>query len=85
MDNYVLTKEDLINLSHKIYESGCFGYLDLKDSICETLIDEFLHNNKQKAQDNSFNKVLGNNSFSFSSVPEYAGTTFFISSNTTDF
>ena len=42
MQQYKLTKAELESLTRKIYEEACCGYLDLKDSVCERMVTEFL-------------------------------------------
>ena len=42
MKYYSLTREDLVSLLQQAYESGCHGYMDLKDSYVESLILDFL-------------------------------------------
>lgn len=50
-DKYEINKESLLGLSRKIYEEGCGGYMDLRDSACEKLVEEFLHDKKTKKED----------------------------------
>lgn len=44
---YSVTRTSLFELLKKAFESGCYGYLDLRDSNCETLLDEFLEENNK--------------------------------------
>jgi hypothetical protein len=40
--HYKLTQEDLEDFAKKVYEEACYGYLDLKDSVCVGLVSTFL-------------------------------------------
>jgi hypothetical protein len=42
MAYYKIKKEELDCLVRKIYELSCNGYLDLKDCICDSLVNNFL-------------------------------------------
>lgn len=42
MSQYKITKEELSNLAHDIYEEACGGYLDLKEAICDKIVMEFI-------------------------------------------
>ena len=42
MKHYKLTQEDLEDFAKKVYEEACYGYLDLKDSVCVGLVSTFL-------------------------------------------
>jgi len=42
MKHYKLTQEDLEDFAKKVYEEACYGYLDLKDSVCVGLVSIFL-------------------------------------------
>ena len=39
---YKITNEELAVFARKIYEEACYGYLDLKDSVCERLVKDFI-------------------------------------------
>lgn len=39
---YEVDRELLVELSKKIYEEACLGYMDLKDAVCERLVEEFI-------------------------------------------
>ena len=41
-DFYKISKDSLIELSKRIYEEACGGYMDLRDSACEKFIEDFL-------------------------------------------
>lgn len=45
---YEIDRESLIELSKKIYEEACLGYMDLKESVWENLIEEFLKDKNSK-------------------------------------
>lgn len=47
MINFNLTKDELENFAKKIYEEACFGYLDLKESVCEKMVSDFLDGKEQ--------------------------------------
>lgn len=49
-DMYELDRESLVELSKKVYEEACLGYMDLKDSICEKLVEEFLSGKNKKEE-----------------------------------
>lgn len=40
--NYKINREELLGLAKKIYEEACYGYLDLKESVCDRLVRDFL-------------------------------------------
>lgn len=42
MKEYKITKESLLELTKKIYQESCNGYLDLAEATCESMIEEFL-------------------------------------------
>lgn len=52
-DKYEISKESLLELSKKIYEEACMGYMDLCDSACEKLVEEFLDDKKTKKEDST--------------------------------
>jgi hypothetical protein len=37
---FKLTKEELVKILCIAYEEGCYGYIDLRDSVVERLIGE---------------------------------------------
>jgi hypothetical protein len=55
---YEIDKDSLLELSKKLYEEGCLGYMDLKDSICEKLVEEFLEDKKFKKSSEATNLNL---------------------------
>jgi len=50
-DFYEIDRESLVELSKKIYEEACLGYMDLKESVCENLVEEFLKDKNLKKAD----------------------------------
>lgn len=42
MSQYKITSDELSNLARDIYEEACGGYLDLKESICDKIIRDFV-------------------------------------------
>lgn len=42
MGSYIINRENLSVFIKKIYEEGAFGYLDLKESVCEKMLNDFL-------------------------------------------
>lgn len=42
MSQYVINEEDLSKFINKVYEEGAFGYIDLKESVCEKMLSDFL-------------------------------------------
>lgn len=47
-DKISLNKKEMLNLLFLAYESGCHGYLDLKNMSCEKILDDFIENNIKK-------------------------------------
>jgi hypothetical protein len=39
---YSLSKEELLELTKLVYEEASVGYLDLKESACERILNKFL-------------------------------------------
>lgn len=81
MTKYCLDESDLINLAQFAYELGCFGYYELKDSKCESLVHGFLEENKDKVEKKSSNLIFASNEFASSSLSGYSGSSFVVSSN----
>jgi len=52
---YETDRESLYELSKKIYEEACLGYMDLKESICERLVEEFLQDKLIRKNDSNTN------------------------------
>jgi hypothetical protein len=46
MTHYKISKEELETFAKKVYEEACYGYLDLKDSVCEGMLRDFLDGRK---------------------------------------
>jgi len=46
MNKYEIQEDELRNFVKKVYEEGCHGYLDLKDSMCELMVNVFLKDRK---------------------------------------
>lgn len=46
MTHYKISKEELEAFAKKVYEEACYGYLDLKDSVCDGMIRDFLDGRK---------------------------------------
>lgn len=44
--NYNLTREEIIQLAHMIFDQSVNSYLDLKESTCERLVSTFLLDKK---------------------------------------
>lgn len=42
MSHYKVTEGDLADLVRKIYEEACYGYMDLKESVCDRMLRDFL-------------------------------------------
>lgn len=42
MTSYNFSQDELLAFARKIYEEGCYGYMDLKESVCDSLIREFI-------------------------------------------
>jgi hypothetical protein len=54
-DLYEIDRESLVELSKKIYEEACLGYMDLKESVCENLVEEFLKDKSVKKTEEATN------------------------------
>lgn len=50
---YEISKDSLVELSKKIYEEACGGYMDLRDSACERIIEDFLADKDVKKLDDT--------------------------------
>jgi hypothetical protein len=48
MESYKITKQELASLILSVYEEACYGYIDLKESICDAYLENFL---KDKTKD----------------------------------
>lgn len=46
MFDFKINKFELEALLKKVYEEGCFGYLDLQESVCQKMLNEFLIDKK---------------------------------------
>jgi len=46
MTYYKISKEELEAFAKKVYEEACYGYLDLKDSVCDGMLRDFLDGRK---------------------------------------
>lgn len=42
MSQYKITNEELVDFARRIYEEACCGYLDLKDSVCDRMVRDFI-------------------------------------------
>jgi len=42
MTGYKFSQDELLAFAKKIYEEACYGYMDLKESVCDALVREFL-------------------------------------------
>jgi len=42
MTHYKISQDDLLAFAKKIYDEGCYGYMDLKESVCDLLVREFI-------------------------------------------
>lgn len=42
MSQYKLSQDELAVFIRKIYEEACYGYMDLKDSVCDRMLRDFL-------------------------------------------
>lgn len=56
---YQISKDSLIELSKRIYEEACGGYMDLRDSACEKFIEDFLadKDDVKKLNDTNLNEA----------------------------
>jgi hypothetical protein len=42
MTHYKFSQDELLAFAKKIYEEACYGYMDLKESVCDVLVREFI-------------------------------------------
>lgn len=42
MTYYKLEQDELLEFANKVYEEACYGYLDLKESVCYALVQKFI-------------------------------------------
>jgi hypothetical protein len=58
-DLYKINKDSLLELSKRIYEEACGGYMDLRDSVCEKFIEDFLadKDNVKKLEDTNLDSL----------------------------
>lgn len=42
MSLYKITDSELADLIRGIYEEACYGYMDLKESVCDRMLGDFL-------------------------------------------
>lgn len=56
---YQISKDSLVELSKRIYEEACGGYMDLRDSVCEKFIEDFLadKDDVKKIDDTNLNEA----------------------------
>lgn len=47
MKHYKISTDELMAFAQKIYDEGCHGYLDLKESFCESAMQEFVKEKKE--------------------------------------
>ena len=40
--HYKLERDELLAFAKRVYEEACYGYLDLKESVCDGLVREFI-------------------------------------------
>jgi len=88
-DSKIINKEELLIFVKSIYENGCYGHFDLKDSHCEKQVDKFFDNlPNAKAPDSTFklDVIPRMPNFHYITNPEIFtnSTQITISSNTTD-
>jgi hypothetical protein len=78
MFDYKINKLELEALLKKVYEEACFGYLDLQDSVCQKMLNDFLTDKKpvQPMQPIQSNK---NQFYTYASSSSTAGTYSFYS------
>lgn len=78
---YKLEQNELLMFAQKVYEEACCGYIDLKESVCDALVREFLDGK----QDISTNNETNNTTMIVSSMPSnFLGTeSYSVVNNTT--
>lgn len=62
---YELTKEELEKFARDIYDEACCGYMDLKETVCEGLLEHFLADKKAIYSNNllqNTNLIVGSRS-----------------------
>lgn len=60
MDYFKISREDLEIIIQKSYEEGSYGYMDLKDSVCNRLLREFLDSHSVMSPENNDLVVIEN-------------------------
>lgn len=83
MNSYKIDHDELLAFAKKIYDEACCGYMDLKESICDSLINEFVCKLTKESEIVSSEQVLnqdsitivntvGNTSFTSEIIPDYS-------------
>lgn len=65
MISYNLTQKQILDFALKIYEESTNGYLDLKESKCNKMVDDFL---ADKIKDDKASKEFSNYSATTTSI-----------------
>jgi len=68
-DNISISKDELIVLLKKAYEEGCYGYIDLEESVVTSILIKFLAEQVEKQK-----KVLPGMKFTPYSCEQLMGT-----------
>jgi hypothetical protein len=48
---YRVSDEELVTLAKTIFEAGCYGYMDLQESICAKILTEFTKDKEIRSVD----------------------------------
>jgi hypothetical protein len=80
---YNVSKEELISLASRIYEEGCYGYLDLKNSVCDKIISDFLDGKKEIKKEVTSLNVSHNQPYSVTATNPFACVSYGSSATTT--
>lgn len=47
--NIHVSREELIDLTKKVYQKACNGFLDLAETICSSEVEKLIENNKKNS------------------------------------
>lgn len=81
--NIYVSREELIDLTKKVYEKACNGFLDLAETICSSEVEKLIEKNDKKISNFTTNDITYN-PYNFSQnqswiigMPNYINTTDF--------
>jgi hypothetical protein len=72
LETLTLSKQELIEFAKEIYSESCAGYMDLKDTTCQSKVDKLFDQKKsfvkRDHQQSTFNWEVGGNNFAYNTV-----------------